>query len=228
MSSTPLPLRLHHLTIKYIIQNGRTPGVARLSAQADCSKEDVISGLRQLEAMRGVILKPGTADIWALHPFSLMPTVFWVSTANEGGWWANCAWCSLGIGTVLNAEVRVSTRDGGDGAPLEFRLPRTMANLPDVMVHFPTRPSQWWDNPYNPCGNIMFFTSEEKLDEWCRRHGIPKGSLLKIEKAIALANLWFEDYASALWRRKTAQEVTEIFTKMELDPAFWTLEGGWK
>jgi hypothetical protein len=54
--------------------------------------------------MRGVILEPGLQRIWSLHPFAMTPTAFWVS-ADDRGWWANCAWCSLGIGAAIHKET---------------------------------------------------------------------------------------------------------------------------
>ena len=63
-------------------------------------------------------------------------------------------------------------------------------------MHFPYPPARWWDNPYCPCGNILFFTGESKVEEWCARHGRPKGAALDMRKAIALADRWFGDYAS--------------------------------
>jgi hypothetical protein len=38
-----------------------------------------------------------------------------------------------------------------------------------------------------------------------------------------LADLWFGDYASQDWRRKTPMEAETIFRTLGLDPVFWTI-----
>ena len=58
--------------------------------------------------MRGVILEPNSTRIWSLHPFAMMPTAHWVSSAGRG-WWANCAWCCLAIGAALQQRVTITT-----------------------------------------------------------------------------------------------------------------------
>jgi hypothetical protein len=49
------------------------------------------------------------------------PTSFWVSADDGRGWWANCAWCALGVAAALRRDVTVSARDGAEGDPLVFR-----------------------------------------------------------------------------------------------------------
>jgi hypothetical protein len=60
--------------------------------------------------------------------------------------------------------VTVSTSDGAEGQPLEFRIESGRASRPDLLMHFPYPPARWWDNPYCPCGNILFFSSEAAID----------------------------------------------------------------
>ena len=178
--------------------------------------------------MHGVILVPNSLEVWSLHPFALMPTRFWV-TAKQGGWWANCAWCSLVIGAVLRTDTKISHRRRSRSRPVGISH-RTRA-------HFATRfpvctsrdpPERWWDNPYCPCGNILFFSSSEKIDSWCARHNRPGGAILNMETGIALAQEWFGDYASPDWRRKTPEQARAIFEKLNLDSQFWKMPGSFE
>jgi hypothetical protein len=57
---------------------------------------------------------------------------------------------------------------------------------------------------------------------WCGRHGRPLGAVVAVTTVAELAELWFEDYASPGWRRKTSAEAGAIFRRLGLDPAFWT------
>ena len=112
--------------------------------------------------------------------------------------------------------------------PLVFDVRNGESTRPELLMHFPYPPARWWDNPYCPCGNILFFTGESKVEEWCARHRRPQGVLLDMRKAIGLADRWFGDYASPEWRRKTPDQALAIFEELELDPEFWTLQAGFR
>ncbi|MGA3238018.1 MAG: alkylmercury lyase family protein [Bryobacteraceae bacterium] len=221
------PERLHYLLTRYVIAHGHAPDSAQLSEICGCTQRKAEDLLRRMAEMHGVILEPGSVRIWSLHPFALMPAAFWVSAGGRG-WWANCAWCSLGIGAALEADIAVSTRDGAEGDPVDFEIRGGASTRPELLMHFPYPPARWWDNPYCPCGNILFFAGESKVEEWCARHGRPKGALLDMRKAIGLADRWFGDYASPEWRRKTPEQALGIFAELELDPEFWTLPDGFR
>jgi hypothetical protein len=162
---------LHYLLTKHVIETGHAPDLLALSTPAGRAEKETEDGLRQLEQMHGVILVPNSTKVWSLHPFALMPSAFWV-TVNQRGWWANCAWCSLAIGAALRQDVTITTSDGAEGKELQFNVESGRPSRSDLMLHFPYPPAKWWDNPYSPCGNILFFSSEANIDAWCERHGI--------------------------------------------------------
>jgi hypothetical protein len=95
-------------------------------------------------------------------------------------------------------------------------------------MNFPYPPERWWDNPFAPCVNILFFSSQARIDSWRARHGHPPGSALPIDVAIRLAELWFGDYASPDWVRKTPERANEIFTELGLDKSFWKLPASFR
>ena len=221
------PERLHYLLTRYVIAHGHAPDSAHLGELCACAQTDAEDSLRRLSEMHGVILEPGSLRIWSLHPFALIPTAFWVS-AGAVGWWANCAWCSPAIGAALRRDITVSTRDGAEGEPLIFDIRGGKPTRTDLLMHFPYPPARWWDNPYCPCGNILFFSSEKRIDAWSLRHGRPKGAVLDMSQALGLADRWFGDYASPDWRRKTPHQALAIFEELQLDPLFWTLQAGFR
>jgi hypothetical protein len=224
--STPdlSPEQLHYLLMRHVIEAGQAPEIDELAAIAGVPREKAAETLQRLADIHGVILEPNSFRIWSLHPFAMIATAFWVS-AGERGWWANCAWCSLAIGAALGSDIAISTRDGAEGEPLTFNIQGHRSSRPELLMHFPYPPARWWDNPYCPCGNILFFTSEQRIDEWCARHARPKGAALDMKTAIALSEAWFGDYASPDWRRKTTKEAEAIFARLRLDPQFWSLGG---
>lgn len=119
MVANNLPERLHYLLTRHAIDTGHAPNLARLSTLAELPEQETERGLRQLAEMHGVILVPNSLTIWSLHPFALIPTQFWV-TAKRGGWWANCAWCSLGIGAALQEASRYPPQTAPSGNRSNF------------------------------------------------------------------------------------------------------------
>jgi Alkylmercury lyase len=227
MGENELAERLHYLLTRQIVATGHAPDAAALALLAGLPQAQSAAGLRKLAEIHGVILEPDSLRVWSLHPFSMIPTSFWVG-AGECGWWANCAWCALGIGAAIGRDVKISARDGAEGDALEFEVKSRRASREEVLLHLPYPPERWWDNPYCPCGNILFFTSEAAIEDWCRRHGRPKGAILPVASGIALAEKWFGDYASPKWRRKSAELAMTIFAELGLDPSFWNLPGSFR
>jgi Alkylmercury lyase len=223
-----MPEELHYLITRHIVDTGHAPDLEGLAAIAGVPAPEAERRLRELEAMHGVILVPNSSRIWALHPFAMSPTPHWVSN-HKHGWWSNCAWCALGIAAAIGEEVEVRTSDGGEGEPLEFMTGSVEKTHPGLVMHFPYPPECWWrDNPYAPCANILFFRDEARVEDWCARHGHPKGSILGIAKGLELARAWFGDYASRGWKRKTPEQAAGIFNELELDPGFWRIPGNFR
>jgi hypothetical protein len=218
------PERTHYLLTRHVIETGHAPDVLRLAELANCSQQETENSLQALADMHGVILEPNSLRIWSLHPFAMVPSAFSV-TSGARGWWANCAWCSLGIGAALGEDFSVLTTDGAEGESLQFDVAGSKSSRAKIVMHFPYPPGRWWDNPYCPCGNIVFFSSENRIDAWCARHGRPKGAILPFQTSMDLARLWFGDYAESDWRRKTPQQAMDIFRELKLDPAFWNIPG---
>ncbi len=219
--------QIHHAVISHVAQSGYAPTVSSLCESLDWSEERVETSLTDLSESHGIVLKPNSFDVWAIHPFSLMPTPTWV-TAGELSWWANCAWCSLGIGAALGRDIRVSTRLGAHDEQLNFEIRDGRCTTDDLLIHFPFPPTEWWKNPYNPCGYILFFDTESRIDAWCARHQLPKGEAISVGTAISLASAWFGDYLDSSWKRKSSDQVKELFGALGLTGRFWDIGEEWR
>ncbi len=227
MANDSSPEHLHYVLMRHVVETGHAPDLATLASVAKLSPEEAEQGLRKLNEIHGVVLAPNSLKLWSLHPFALAPTQFWV-TSTRGGWWANCAWYALGIGAALREDVHILTSDGGEGQPLQLDITGGKASRTDLFMHFPYPPARWWDNPYCPCGNILFFSSRARIEVWSKRHGHPIGSILDIKTGISLAERWFGDYASQEWRRKTPDQAAIIFDELGLDRSFWDIPGSFR
>jgi hypothetical protein len=211
---------LHAAIICHVAEKGFAPSMKVLHDDLGWPESLLKSTLERLAEIRGVILKPNSLDVWAIHPFALMPTATWV-TAETGAWWANCAWCALGIGAALRQDIRVLSRVGAEQEPLEFQINDGRPTNDRLVIHFPFRPHEWWGNPYNPCGAILFFSSRSDVGAWCKRHGFPVGEVIDIDTGVALAREWFGDYMEPTWSRKSADEAEKVFASLGLNSEFW-------
>lgn len=67
---------------------------------------------------------------------------------------------------------------------------------------------------------MLLFRSEEHLERW---NG-PRGATLSLETAWKLAQAWFGvDRRLPEWRRRTADEIRELFISLGLTGDFWRL-----
>ena len=118
---------VHWAIIDAFIEHGRPP---RLPTEAH-------PALLQLAADHGVVLHPGTTEIWIAHPFSASPTGVWVERRDDGrGWWAPCIWCAMGIVTLAAPDAVIHTRYGGEAEPAVIEV-SAGAVRSDACIHFP-------------------------------------------------------------------------------------------
>lgn len=218
---------IRHAINKHAVDAGFAPDTAILARMTHSTVEEVERALDRLAANRGLVLHPNSHRIWVAHPFSFAPTSFWVSSA-ERSWWANCAWCALGIAAMLDeGETTISSRHGAEGDPVEIHVSGRAIREPDVLVHFAVPMSKWWDNVHYTCSTILFFRSIRDVDSWCARHAIARGEVISIDAVWALAQAWYGDYLNPNWRRRTNREAREIFEQIGLRAAFWQPADGW-
>jgi hypothetical protein len=68
---------------------------------------------------------------------------------------------------------------------------------------------------------MLFFRSEERVDEWCRERGLPKRPLVTLNQLWTLAVAWYADRLSATARRPGPDEMRTIFAAVGLTGPFW-------
>ncbi len=70
---------------------------------------------------------------------------------------------------------------------------------------------------------MLLFRSEEHVERWCRLWGQPRGEIFSLEQQWLLAKAWYGDRLDPDWRRKTTEEVEELFAVLGLTSDFWVL-----
>jgi hypothetical protein len=68
---------------------------------------------------------------------------------------------------------------------------------------------------------MLFFRSEERVDEWCAARGLPRRPLVRLDQLWRLAVAWYENRLSPAARRPGPEEMRAIFAGIGLTGAFW-------
>lgn len=61
------------------------------------------------------------------------------------------------------------------------------------------------------------------MDRWCAVRGRPRGAVISLETAWALARAWYADRLDPGWRRRSVAEAQALFTGLGLTDPFWNL-----
>ena len=69
--------------------------------------------------------------------------------------------------------------------------------------------------------NMLFFQSEEKLNEWLTSNRAQRGAVLSIPKLWELSQRWYQNRMSPDYHGRTTEQVQEIFAELGLTSAFW-------
>lgn len=208
------PARVHHDILRSFVDHGHPP---RLPAEAH-------PALQQLEAEHGVLLHPGTTDVWIAHPFSASPTGVWVERRGSSrGWWAPCLWCAMGIVVLAAPDAIIHARVGGENEVAAIQVEGAAHVAPDVCVHFSVRARDAWKNVLHFCATVLPFHTQTDAAAWSRRHDLPFGAVVPIAQVLELARLWYGNYLAPDWRKWTVAEAQQIFTRAGLVGEHWLL-----
>lgn len=213
---------LHQAILEHLVQLGTAPSLGILADRFATREEVVARQLLELQAEHGVVLHPGTTDIWVAHPFSTAPTLFSIE-GERGHRWSNCAWCSLGAAALLGGDVRITTTLGGESQRVVLEVSGGEIQRGDLFVHFPIPMRRAWDNVIYTCSVMLLFESVQAVDAWCQRHGIPRGDVQPVRKVWEFAKAWYGKHLNEDWTKWTVEEARALFRRFELEGDIWEL-----
>jgi hypothetical protein len=216
---------IHHAIIDQIITSGAAPSVEELGGMFSLSLTDVEASLRRLEENHGVVLHPHSCHPSIIHPFSLSPTAVWIEKA-EQGWWAPCMWCALGVAVLVGGAVKIHARLGGERDDLDLEVKNGIPTRSDVLVHIAVPPRDAWVDVRHFCATLLPFKTEADIDQWSRRHRLPRGTAVPVKVVAELARKWYGKHSAKDWRKWTGEEAKQIFEGVGLSGPFWSLDSG--
>ena len=68
---------------------------------------------------------------------------------------------------------------------------------------------------------MLFFRSEDALDEWCRTRQLPRRPAATLPQLWQMAVAWYANRLSAEARRPDPSEIRQIFARIGLTDSFW-------
>jgi hypothetical protein len=71
--------------------------------------------------------------------------------------------------------------------------------------------------------NMLFFRSEERLNEWLASHGSERGEVFTIPRLWELSQRWYHNRMSPDYHGRTLEQVQEIFDELGLTSSFWKI-----
>lgn len=213
---------LHYTLVRHILDHGHAPSREELGRRLGLSAPEVVDALRRLADEHGVVLHPHAPDVWVVHPFSLAPTQFWVESGDRG-WWGSCAWCSLGIAALLDRDVAIRTSLGAEGRPVELWIRDGRPAGDDYLIHFPVPMRRCWDDVIYACSNMLLFDGEAAVDDWCRRHRVPRGDTRPVSQFWSFAREWYGRHLDPAWRKWTPAEARDLFQRHGLTGDTWDI-----
>lgn len=213
---------LHSAIARHFVDQGTAPTIAQLSAHFALDEATIADALRALADYHGVVLHPASGEIWAMHPFSAAPTMFWVESGGRG-WWGNCAWCALGIVALLGADATITTMLGGEATPAVLHIHNGMIAPAHYCVHFPIPMTRAWDNVTYTCSTMLVFDGDAAVDAWCARHAMPRGDVQPLANVWAFAQAWYGRHLDPDWKKWTTEEARALFEQFGLTGPIWAL-----
>jgi hypothetical protein len=69
--------------------------------------------------------------------------------------------------------------------------------------------------------NMLFFQSEEILNEWLRSKKVERGAVMSIELLWKLSQRWYQDRMSSEYHGRSIEQAQEIFEDLGLTSDFW-------
>ena len=211
---------LRGLLTRMIAESGHAPSLRQLAEAAGADPESVEQSLRRLHDTHSLLLHPHCCQPWVVHPFALAPGSCWVETPARG-YWANCLYCALGIAAATGEDATIVTRLGGEAETATYRVRDGRLRDTEGVFHLSTPVARWWDNVVFACASFQPFHSEDDIDPWCERHGLPRGATMTLDALWRFASDWYGDYLHAPWRKRCPDEVRVLFARHGLTGPFW-------
>lgn len=205
---------------RFFESKGYAPTIDDIALMGNSSCSEIRDSFRRLECQHQISLCPSATHIRAAHPYSALPTAYWVESGHKG-WWANCAFCALGVAVIAGKSARVLARLGAMNEAVTFHINDQHITPDSFRLHIPLPIREWHDDIGYTCANVHIFRNSGDIDHWAKTKRLPRGRDVSLADAWRLANTWYEKYLDDDWQPHTPETLRNILGDCGLQGAFW-------
>lgn len=130
---------------RHFAETTRPPSVEETASRYNLTHEEAAAAYDELNQRHAFFLQPGTHQIAMAWPFSASETPFKVH-ANGKTYFANCAWDSLGISVVLEADAEVEAKCAQSGDEISITVRNGEVQSESTLVHFLVPFKNWYND----------------------------------------------------------------------------------
>jgi Alkylmercury lyase len=187
-------------------------------------RQEAFTRFKELEADHHILLVPGTQRILMANPYSAVTTPFRVFSRGRK-YFANCAWDTVSLHVMLDADVRIESYCHHCAEPIEIVLSRgkiksSSVHSPLIFLSVPV--AKWYDNLINTCSNNMvYFSSEQHMNSWLADNPQIKGESLTVEKMAEVCIPLSKGRMNLEYERPPKEEVMAHWDSVGMKSAFW-------
>jgi Alkylmercury lyase len=219
------PMEVRKFIFDSFLETGRAPLVEEIMPRFNVGREEAVKLLLELQASHHILLLPGTHRILMANPFSNLPTPFRVSSGGMS-FYANCAWDAIALHVLLERDVRIASFCHHCAATILLNLSdgkRVAGERNDLLVYLGTPVSKWYDNLLVTCSNTMvFFSSQEHLDDWKRSNSGAEGVALSIDTMIRVVTPISKGRGRLDYQMPSRSQLMAHWKSIGLSGQFWT------
>jgi hypothetical protein len=136
--------RVRYAIYQYTAATGHVPTFQAVASACGLDVPDVVAACRALAEAHVVILGADATDLWAVPPFSSVPTAFPVH-ADGRVYYAPCAWDAFGIPAALKADASIAARCPASGHELAVGVSANAA-YGHGTIHLEVPARHFWDD----------------------------------------------------------------------------------
>lgn len=142
---TELDWEVRAFVYRFFIENQRPPTDTETAEQFNLDQEAAQEAYLRLHQRHQFFLQPGTRQILIANPLSATPTPYQVMIQGQK-LWATCAWDSLGIPAMCQADALIEARDVLSGETIHYHIRNGQLESPNYVVHFSLAARHWYDD----------------------------------------------------------------------------------
>ncbi len=219
---TTLQRSVRKTVYRSFLEHHRPPTAWEVGEELRCPTAAIGVVFSELADMRALVLRDDGRSIQMAMPFSADATPFRV-TAGGRSWFASGAWNAFGIGALLAQSTEIASTCAATSQPLHLACDSNGCEPVGSVVHFLVPASRWWDDFAFTCATTLLFSDKPQVQAWCGSRRLQPGEIVPTAVVWHLAQAWYGDWLSPIWRARTTAEAQSVLDDVGLTSPFWSL-----